>query len=65
MEHLVLGGFDQSCPVFWGDTGWGVTTSSCGHTGTYWAHGHSTCSGMSLENTRVTLLGHLRAMLRS
>lgn len=50
-QHLVLGGFEQSCPVFW-------VVITCGHTGTYWAHGHSTCSVMNLEQTRVTLLEH-------
>lgn len=59
-QHLVLGGFDQSCPVFWV-----VITSSCGHTGTYWAHGHSTSSVMNLEKPESLFWGiaeELRAL---
>lgn len=59
------GGFDQSCPVPWGDTGWGVTTSSRGHTGTYWAHGHSSQSVTNSEKSRATLVEHSRALWRS
>lgn len=64
-EHLVLGGSGQSCPVLWGDTGWVGITRSHGHTGTYWAHGHSTHCVMSLVKTRFSLWGLLRALLKS